>query len=154
MFSLFRYATTQVLPLGVWRRATWPAHGHARTRARYRAARPGGCVRGSGPFYAQRPLRLRVVLHALRPFAGLPAQRRRRRLRRRLRRRPSPPCARARAAAFAVPVGILVAHVAVPLLDAEWAHKTSEQGGPLAVAVDPPQASTPRAQKLFVRAPA
>jgi hypothetical protein len=26
--------------------------------------------------------------------------------------------------AFAVPVGILVAHVAVPLLDAEWAHKT------------------------------
>ena len=50
-------------------------------------------------------------------------------------------------------VGILVAHVAVPLLDAEWAHKTSEQGGPLAVAVDPPQAPTPRAQTLSVRAP-
>ena len=33
---------------------------------------------------------------------------------------PPPPAA----AAFAVPVGILVAHVAVPLLDAEWAHKT------------------------------
>jgi len=38
-----------------------------------------------------------------------------------------PPLLALLAGAFAVPVGILVAHVAVPLLDAEWAHKTSER---------------------------
>ena len=102
MFSLVRFVANNVLPLGEYRLM---ALGGAKALRDGDAARPrgGAAARQRGAAATQR----RGVDRARSPdFPAslyLPAL---------------------STGAFAVPVGILVAHVAVPLLDAEWAHKT------------------------------